>query len=222
MQIPLRSCHSFQQQRPMWQSRILRCERQQTLYRLQNLRGNWSSKHTNFVTINCSFRIKQQGGGATLPFSSMYRNDNWITLQLEMWNSTWRLTITFAIHLVRNLCKKVQKVVTLQHVTKDQRCVEVKLYSFSPLGEGWVVNATPWPLYPRRGTWYALYRRLSGPQGRYRRMRKISPPMGFDPWTVQTIASRYTDWATPANTCVLNYKHGDATRWKSAVVLRLW
>ena len=28
-------------------------------------------------------------------------------------------------------------------------------------------------------------------------MRKISPPTEFDPWTVQPVASRYTDYATP-------------------------
>jgi len=26
-------------------------------------------------------------------------------------------------------------------------------------------------------------------------MRKMSPPPGFDPQTVQPVASRYTDWA---------------------------
>ena len=30
------------------------------------------------------------------------------------------------------------------------------------------------------------------------RERKISPPHGFDPWTVQPVASRYIDWAIPA------------------------
>jgi hypothetical protein len=29
-------------------------------------------------------------------------------------------------------------------------------------------------------------------------VRKISPPPGFDPRTVQPVASRYTDWAIPA------------------------
>jgi hypothetical protein len=28
-------------------------------------------------------------------------------------------------------------------------------------------------------------------------VRKISPPPGFDPRTVQPVASRYTDWAIP-------------------------
>ena len=54
---------------------------------------------------------------------------------------------------------------------------------------GWVVNATPRPLYPR----YPLYRRVVGPQARSGRVRKISPPPGFDPRIFQPVASRYTD-----------------------------
>jgi hypothetical protein len=42
---------------------------------------------------------------------------------------------------------------------------------------------------------YPLYRRLGGPQGRSGRVLKISPPPGFDPQTVQQVASRYTDCA---------------------------
>ena len=44
---------------------------------------------------------------------------------------------------------------------------------------------------------YPLYRRLGRPQGRSERVREISPPSGFDPQTVQPVASRYTDWAIP-------------------------
>ena len=47
-------------------------------------------------------------------------------------------------------------------------------------------------------TRYPLYRRLRGPQGRSVRVRKISPPLEFDPRTVQPVASRYTNWAIPA------------------------
>ena len=36
-----------------------------------------------------------------------------------------------------------------------------------------------------------------GPPGRYGRGREISPPPGFDPWTVQPVVSRYTDYAVP-------------------------
>jgi hypothetical protein len=47
---------------------------------------------------------------------------------------------------------------------------------------GWVVNATPRPLYRRErpGT-YCI-------GGRSIRVRKISPPPGFDSWTVQPVA----------------------------------
>ena len=51
---------------------------------------------------------------------------------------------------------------------------------------------------PPRKTRYPLYRRLGGPQGRYGRVWKISPPRGFDPRTVQPVASRYTNCANPA------------------------
>ena len=51
---------------------------------------------------------------------------------------------------------------------------------------------------PPGKTRYPLYRKLGGPQGRSGRVRKISPPSGFDPGTVQPVASRYTDWAIPA------------------------
>jgi hypothetical protein len=42
-------------------------------------------------------------------------------------------------------------------------------------------------------TRYPLYRKLGGSQGRCGGVRKMSPPTGFDPRTVQPVASRYTD-----------------------------
>ena len=51
---------------------------------------------------------------------------------------------------------------------------------------------------PPAKTRYPLYRRLDGPQGRSERVGKISPPPALDPQTVQPVASRYTDWAIPA------------------------
>jgi hypothetical protein len=49
---------------------------------------------------------------------------------------------------------------------------------------------------PTGKTWYPLYGRMGGPQGRSGPVRKISPPPGFDPRTVQPVASRYTDNST--------------------------
>jgi hypothetical protein len=42
-----------------------------------------------------------------------------------------------------------------------------------------VVSTTPRPPLPPGKTWYPLYRRVGGPQGRSRRVRKISPLPGF-------------------------------------------
>ena len=46
---------------------------------------------------------------------------------------------------------------------------------------------------PLGKTLYPLYRRLGGPQARSARLWKISPPPGFDPRTIQPVASHYTD-----------------------------
>jgi len=51
-------------------------------------------------------------------------------------------------------------------------------------GEEWLVNATSGRLHPgnRPGTYCT--RRPDGPPGPVWRVRKVSPPPGFDPWTV--------------------------------------
>ena len=60
----------------------------------------------------------------------------------------------------------------------------------------WGVSVTSRTLLPLRKTRYPLYRRLGGPQGQSGQVQKISPPPGFDPRTVQPVASCYTNWAT--------------------------
>jgi hypothetical protein len=57
----------------------------------------------------------------------------------------------------------------------------------------------PAALPPGKRLRYPFYRRLGGPQGRSGRVRKISPPQGSEPRTVQPVASRYTDYAIPAH-----------------------
>ena len=49
---------------------------------------------------------------------------------------------------------------------------------------------------PPGKTRYPLYRRLGGHHGRSGQVRKISSLPGFDPWTAQPVASRYTYYAT--------------------------
>ena len=58
-------------------------------------------------------------------------------------------------------------------------------------GEGSV--SRPGCSLPPGKTSYPLYKRMGGSQGRSGQVQKISPTPGFDPWTVQLIASRYTD-----------------------------
>ena len=61
---------------------------------------------------------------------------------------------------------------------------------------------------PSGKTRYPIYTRLGGPPGRSGQVRKISLRPGFDPWTVQPVASRYTGYATgptdKANSRVIN------------------
>jgi hypothetical protein len=76
--------------------------------------------------------------------------------------------------------------------------VEVYLYlslTSALDGGGW---STPRPgrFTPAKDTRYPLYKKMGGPQGRSGRVRKISPPPGFDPRIVQlswlTFRRRYT------------------------------
>jgi hypothetical protein len=46
---------------------------------------------------------------------------------------------------------------------------------------------------PPRKIRYTLYNRLNGPQGLSGQVRKMTPLPGFDPRTVQSVASGYTD-----------------------------
>jgi hypothetical protein len=77
------------------------------------------------------------------------------------------------------------------------RGVGVYLYSFFNVAARWRWWSTPRPgrLIPEKGTRYSLYRRLGGPHGRSGQGRKVSPPSGFDPRTVQPLVSGYTDCA---------------------------
>jgi hypothetical protein len=60
-------------------------------------------------------------------------------------------------------------------------------------------------------TQYPLYGRLGGLQSRSRRVRKISPPPGFDPRTVHPVASHYTDCVIPAHSRAVDVLHNAST-----------
>ena len=63
---------------------------------------------------------------------------------------------------------------------------------------GWVVNATLRPLYPQEELGTHCIRGWVGPRTVTEGCGKSRPSPGFDPRSVQPLASRYTDWAVPA------------------------
>jgi hypothetical protein len=95
---------------------------------------------------------------------------------------------------------------TLEQAIKAQRRSIVIALLFFYLGARWSVTF-PGCFTPRKETQYPLYRRLGGPQGRSGRLRKNSPPLGFDPRTVQPEASLYTDCAIPAHSSIMYLIH---------------
>ena len=80
-----------------------------------------------------------------------------------------------------------------KQATKAQRVSRSIAPPFHDLGTEEVggQHHAPAALHPGK-TRYPLYRRLGGPQGRSGRVRKISPSPGFNPRTIQPVASRYT------------------------------
>jgi hypothetical protein len=67
----------------------------------------------------------------------------------------------------------------------------------SALDEGGYPTPHPGRLIPGREKWYSLYNRLGGPQGQSGRLWKFLSQPGLDSWTVQAVASRYTDCTIP-------------------------
>ena len=92
---------------------------------------------------------------------------------------------------------------TLEQTMKAHKWSRGISLNSAPDGSG---RSTPRPgrFTPRKETQYPLYRRLAGPQGQSGQVRKISPLRGLDPWTVQHVASRYTEWAILAH---IHYKY---------------
>ena len=117
-------------------------------------------------------------------------------------------TLAFALQLrkkhgkasvrVRKTSVRLRKTSVTVHYTYYQNTHTLQqLYSFMTTAlEGGEGSASrPGRSLPPGKTRCPLYRRVGGPQGRSGQVRKVSPPPGFDPRTVQPVASRYTDQA---------------------------
>jgi hypothetical protein len=104
--------------------------------------------------------------------------------------------------------------VTLQHATKAQwwsRGVSTLSLTSALGGGGGQCYASAALCLGK--TWYPLYRRLGGPQGRSGREWKTSPPQGSDPRTVQPLASRYTHYAIMGLLKIIYVIHNQAGGW---------
>jgi len=62
-------------------------------------------------------------------------------------------------------------------------------------GGGWSTTC-PGHLSPGK-KWYPLHGRLGGPQRQSGQVQKISPPLGFNPWTIQPIDASPVTVYTP-------------------------
>ena len=80
---------------------------------------------------------------------------------------------------------------------KEEQSYSTTLSLTSALDVSGLSTPRPGRFIPGKETQYPLYRRLGGPQGRSGRVRKIFPPPGLDPRTVQPVESRYTDYTIP-------------------------
>jgi len=95
-------------------------------------------------------------------------------------------------------CKVMSEIQVLPVTVGQYQCTTCRdrvwayLYSFFYLGArcARVVNTTSWPLYPWERDQIPIVRVWVG---RSVRVRKISPALGFDPRTIQSVASCYTD-----------------------------
>jgi hypothetical protein len=80
----------------------------------------------------------------------------------------------------------------------EQRYSSTLSLTLAQDGGGW---STPCPgcFTPGKQTQYTVYRRLGGPLDWSGWMRKVSPPLGFSPQTIQPIVSHCTDCAILAH-----------------------
>jgi len=136
------------------------------------------------------------------------RHDNWVRWSFLDSLSLWSITsksqsanVMYGTELSSNIkkvkCAPVQamRLCTGRTVHRGSRSIALLFLDHGTRrGEG--STSRPGRYFPPGKTRYTLNRRLGGSQGRSGQVRKISPPPGFDPRTVQPVASRYTDWAT--------------------------
>ena len=121
------------------------------------------------------------------------------------WGSIGIRLCVISLILAKVKCTLVQalRLCTARTACRGSRGIALPILDHGTR-RGWGISVTPRPLFNPGKDPVPLYRRLGGAQGRSGQVRKISSPPGFDPRTVQPVASRYTDYATRPNISSIN------------------
>ena len=143
-----------------------------------------------------------------------YRPNPWIQKLLLQFQSSYMFRPREAATIRPCVKKKKKKTVNLSQQTHDVKSMAKILLMFtllqatkdqmgsrysstlsltSELDRGGWSAPRPGRFTPGKETRYPQYRKYGRIQGRSRRVRKTSPPPGFQPRIVQPVASRYTD-----------------------------
>jgi len=149
-----------------------------------------------------TFRVKsgEENKGTESTYSRVECVTSWYRIRLGNRANLWHIVLFQPIYTRRTVrkvkvkCTLVQalRLCTGRTVHRGSSGIALLFLDHSTRrGEG--SASFPGRSLPPGKTRYLLYRRLGGPQGRAGQVRKISPPPGFDPRTVQPVSSRYTD-----------------------------
>jgi len=124
--------------------------------------------------------------------STATQSDEWIVVRCT---KCWAADIAGFCRIVKVTLVQALRLCTGRTARRGGGGIAV-LFHDHGTRRGWEVSVTPRPLFTSGKDTVPIYRRLGVPQGRSGQVRKILPPPGFDPQTVQPVARRYTNWAT--------------------------
>jgi len=167
----------------------------------------WSKMH---IALHVKYPLFMSECNDTWIFSTHFRKIlkyklSWKSVQWEPSADDGQTDMTKLIVAFRNFANAPKNNISLSNWGSVQAVrpmggggVEVQLYSFMTNGtrREWGVRVTPLPLFTPGKDPVPIVQEVGWTQVRSGQVRKISPPPGFEPRTVQPVASRYTDWAT--------------------------
>ena len=125
----------------------------------------------------------------SLPFVSVYSALTFAVLRF--WSALHYWTIGLPFYKKRKVKFTLKKATKVQ---RESRCIALLFFNLDGRGRR-VVNATPRPVFPWEKPRTHCIGGWVGPRAGLDGCGKSRSQPGFDPWTVQPCASRYTDCA---------------------------